>query len=822
MNTEPTRVIWQPAKRRGRLLVVLLGIVLGQFILYGPSLVGKKILLPLDYLALPAVYLPSTPETQEIVPQNLILSDLALQWEPLRQNAVTEFQAGRLPMWSPYQYTGAPAVWPKFSPFMLIKCSMASPIIIAWAQLCAALVAGMGMYVFCRRVLGTGFWAAAFPAWCYPLTGFFVFWQGFPTCGAIYWLPWLLLVIDRGVRRPGLSGLIGVTATTAILVVSGAIDVAGQALMIGGLYAIWCWLDEHRRHPLQRKASAAVLTIVCGSLLGILLAAPYLLPAIEYAKTGARMERRGAGEEERPPVGLSAIPQAVLPDMYGASDNSSFRITFENQYESSAATYTGVMATLLVAPLAWCSRRQRSRNIFWGCLILFGLSWCMNVPGLVQLLRLPGLNMMSHNRLVFASSFALLAMAAVGLDALGQGEAHWQKWFWAAVAILAMLMAWCVFRSVDLPVTITSKMENYIAQGKHLVGIYGPGDIQRVQAWFTWMYFKGAMLCGLTLIGWLLLRIRPELGRLAVVPLSVFLVLDLLWFAYGRSPQCDPALYYPRIPALAAVAKSAPGRVVGHACLPAILAETHGLSDVRGYDAIDPKRLVELINPAADPKMPDVRYAITQWYTPKIDLQPPDLVKLSPILDLLNVRYVIFRGEPPEGIHPAIRSDDYWVLMNSNALPRAFVPVHAETLADDGKCMGKIAAPDFDPRQVAYTTASVNLAGPCRGSVDIVSEISTRINLSAKMETPGLVVLADLWDQGWHARLNGNEVPVLRVDHALRGVVVPAGNSTLEFFYRPQSFIRGLQLCGAAAGIIAMLLGLHFWRSKRPANSPAV
>ena len=819
MNTEPTRVIWQPAKRRGRLLVVLLGIILGQFILYGPSLVGKKILLPLDILALPNVYLPVTPKTRELTVQNTVLVDLVMQWEPIRQNAVSEFHAGRLPMWSPYQYTGAPVVWPKFSPFMLLKCSLASPVIIAWAQLCTALVAGLGMYLFCRRVLMTSFWAAAFPSWCYPLTGFFVFWQGFPTCWAVYWLPWLLVVIDRGVRHPGLLKTATVAVTTGVMLVSGAIDVAGQVLMIGGLYAIWRWLDEHRKSPFQWQATRAVFTIVCGTLLGILLATPYLLPSVEYAKTGARMERRGAGSEERPPTGLSALPQTVLPDIYGSSDSNSLRVVEHNQYESSAAIYTGVMATLLMAPLAWCSRRHRSLNIFWCGLILFGLSWCLDVPGIVNLLRLPGLNMMSHNRLVFASSFAVLAMTAIGLDALVRGEVRWQKWFWAPVAILAVLLTWCVFRAVILPDSIATKMETNAAQG---LATYSAENIQRVQLWFTWAYFKGAVLCALTLIGWLLLWIRPELRQRALFAVGLFLVIDLLWFGYDRSPQCDPALYYPRIPALEAVAKSPPARVIGCGCLPAILAQTHDLRDVRGYDAIDPKRLLELIASARDPRTPNIRYAASQWFVPRVDLQPPAGVKLSPIFDLLNVGYVIFRGEPPVRIHPAIRSDDYWVLVNSNALPRAFVPVHATTLPDDGQCMERIAAPDFDPRQVAYTTAHVDLAGPCRGTVNIVSEISTRIDLSTKMETPGLVVLADLWDQGWHARLDGNAVPILRVDHALRGVVVPAGSSTLEFFYRPESLIRGLQLCAAAAGIIVILFALHFWRGKRPANSPPI
>ncbi|HEX4343727.1 MAG TPA: hypothetical protein VH255_10065, partial [Verrucomicrobiae bacterium] len=86
-----------------RLLIVVIGIVAGQCVLYGPSLVGKKILLPLDILVQPTFYLPMTPETSQMVPQDHIVLDLVTQWEPARQQAGEEFRAGRLPMWTPYQ-----------------------------------------------------------------------------------------------------------------------------------------------------------------------------------------------------------------------------------------------------------------------------------------------------------------------------------------------------------------------------------------------------------------------------------------------------------------------------------------------------------------------------------------------------------------------------------------------------------------------------------------------------------------------------------------------------------------------------------------------
>ncbi len=64
---------------------------------------------------------------------------------------------------------------------------------------------------------------------------------------------------------------------------------------------------------------------------------------------------------------------------------------------------------------------------------------------------------------------------------------------------------------------------------------------------------------------------------------------------------------------------------------------------------------------------------------------------------------------------------------------------------------------------------------------EISDEQPTRISVSMKMETPGLVVLADLWDKGWRAYLNGQPNADLRANHAVRGVVVPAGTGRLEF-----------------------------------------
>src|SRR5271169_4983549 len=128
------------SRRLPGFLLVLAGIVLGQAVLYGPSLAGNKILLPLDILAQAGVYIPQTAKTVGLAPHDMILSDLVYVSEPARRFAFSEIHQGRFPWWAPYQYGGVPFVWPKFSPFLFLECLVKSPVILAWVQLLAALV----------------------------------------------------------------------------------------------------------------------------------------------------------------------------------------------------------------------------------------------------------------------------------------------------------------------------------------------------------------------------------------------------------------------------------------------------------------------------------------------------------------------------------------------------------------------------------------------------------------------------------------------------------------------------------------------------------
>jgi hypothetical protein len=786
-----------------RAAILVAGLLACQLVLFGPSLLGVKILLPLDLLAMPGVYLPATPEYQGIVPQDFVLSDLVYAGEPAWCFAARELRAGRLPLWNPYGYCGAPfARFQYLSPFFLLYCCFPHPVMIAWVQVAKAIVAGVGAYLFFRRVLQVGLGAALIGAWCFPLTPFFVFWQGFPLPFVTAWLPWLLLAVDRAVRRPRGWGGPALALVTALVLISGQLDLSAQVLLTSGLYALWCLFDEYGRAALSQRAMASAVVPATAWGLGLVLAAPNILPLLDYTRTGSRLIRRAGGAEERPPVGLRALPQVVLPYIYGSTQSGWRYLAAGNLPESASTGYAGLLAALWLAPLGLCSRPHRSQSAFWLGAGFLGLSWVLNVPVLVSVWRLPVLNMLSHNRFVFVSAFAVLTLAVIGLDLLWRGDQRPRPWFLVGAVLAAAIGAWCAWRAADpLP---------WFAPGLR-PGASVPNQ-EVVRYHFRWYFAGAATLCAVTCAGWLTTwGVKGPAPWIAVAAGAVMLV-DLVWTGYGYSPQCDPKLYYPPVAALDQLKAAPPGRVLGVHCLPSNLNEMCGLRDIRGYDGVDPAALVAVLEIARDRRFSSPDYAVTQWYVPRLALDPGGkTLMVPPVLSLLNVRYLIFRRSPAP-VTAFIQQDDYWIVENPQALPRAFIPRAVRMENDPRRVLAALAAPDFDPARLAFTDMPVRLPQECRGSAEIVAEVPGEVTVIADMETPGLLVLADLWTSGWAASVNGHPLPVLRVNHAVRGVELPAGRSTVVFRYEPLEVFAGLRL--GAAGLV-VLAAWSAWLLRR-------
>lgn len=100
--------------------------------------------------------------------------------------------------------------------------------------------------------------------------------------------------------------------------------------------------------------------------------------------------------------------------------------------------------------------------------------------------------------------------------------------------------------------------------------------------------------------------------------------------------------------------------------------------------------------------------------------------------------------------------------------------------------------------ELAITEPS--LGGETIGKAEIVSYRQSQVMIVAQLDKPGVLVLHDLYHPAWTAMANGQPLPVLRVNKLFRGVVLPAGQHSVQFSFEP---LRWSELMEAAGRVVA-------------------
>ena len=89
-----------------------------------------------------------------------------------------------------------------------------------------------------------------------------------------------------------------------------------------------------------------------------------------------------------------------------------------------------------------------------------------------------------------------------------------------------------------------------------------------------------------------------------------------------------------------------------------------------------------------------------------------------------------------------------------------------------------------------------------------------RVDVEAQTPIPGVLVLSDVYYPGWQVLVDGESAQLLRVNHALRGVYLPAGAHSISFVFRPLIFYVGLGVTGLAALLVAIAVGVSILRTS--------
>jgi len=98
--------------------------------------------------------------------------------------------------------------------------------------------------------------------------------------------------------------------------------------------------------------------------------------------------------------------------------------------------------------------------------------------------------------------------------------------------------------------------------------------------------------------------------------------------------------------------------------------------------------------------------------------------------------------------------------------------------------------------------------------------LATTVNISFVADCDRLLVFTDSWAPGWSATIDGIPTPVLRINNAIRGVMVPAGEHSLVWHYRPRFLAPLLALLATGLGISGILIAAPWWSRPFPIPIP--
>jgi hypothetical protein len=213
---------------------------------------------------------------------------------------------------------------------------------------------------------------------------------------------------------------------------------------------------------------------------------------------------------------------------------------------------------------------------------------------------------------------------------------------------------------------------------------------------------------------------------------------------------------------------------------------------------------------------------------PKIGLPPPE------ILDLVGAEVAIIPSSaaPTEA---TIASDTVFTVRRS-ARPRAWIVHRAEILPPldvrspslSEQRTHEILFPLETSRDWAQTAVvetaeapivqPVPLGSEAPESCKVVASEPARVEILARLASPGIVVLADAYYPGWRLTVESDGVrregSILRTNRVMRGVALPAGNHRLAYEYRPAMFRWGAAISVlAAVGLVGVVL---VRRRRRP------
>jgi hypothetical protein len=590
---------------------------------------------------------------------------------------------------------------------------------------------------------------------------------------------------------------------------------------------------------------------------GAALALPQLLPTLDYLVHDSQRSTQTSEQVAQTGLETPLLWQLLVPDRYATTTLTGahpLALLDLQQARTPAAinraeTSMGIgVLGLVLALLAILFGRGWRTRLYAGVALASLALLCTPVLLRAGATVFPLLRLGSPKRLLLLTSFALAVLAAGGVDLLRGPRLRVSVAAWAASLAVA------------------------IAALVSLIGVPGGHDGGQIDAWAA----RIAAASGQA-------DVRAAQVKAAVPPENFALAADAAHRgkraggrrgarSAGAAPPAAPAdgrgLEHARPPprlaaARRAVDRAAPRRLADAARradrAPRTRARQHrppqgpAARSAAARRGRRPRSAGRALAPRARRRRPelaaselprDVRLHDLQCYAPMaprrlcalLDALEPGVVLsgsaiggfqqeatlASPLLDLLGVDALLtsHEAELPPGWKEGGRAGPVRVLVNDEALPRAFVVPRAEAVTGEAERLARLTAPDFDPRAVVLLEDRAAASRAPSAAPDAPPRVATitawspgHLTIEVPEGEPGVLVVSEGWHDGWRASIGGQRVPVWCADQTV--LAVPLENrddQIVELVFDPP-LVRVAAWVGAALWA-ALLVGV-LWPSRR-------
>jgi hypothetical protein len=725
------------------------------------------------------------------IPNKAQYPDVIRQLYPWRIEAIRQWREGAVPLWNPYNFSGAPllanfqsaALYPFNSLFLIFTKETAWTLLVALQPFLALLFT----YLY-LRLIRVSVLASLFGAVSYGISGFMTVWLEYNTVGHIMaWLPLQMLSIELLSQKNSRSlwGYILLTLSVALSLLAGHPQVALYAIFFAAIYGAF------------RLKGKAKIWAGISMALGFGLSAAQLIPGLELMSVSARTNHT---YEQMMRDNLIAPWQTLMmffPNLFGNPVSRTYWPT---------DTYVGKVTSIGLIPLffllsAFRLRKDKVVRFYIIATIVIGLFITANpVTALLYRFSLPIISSSSPTLMVFLFSFCLAVLTSFGIDGWTR-EPHSLK----KLAVRAMQVLTGIAAVAAVFIVISGLKAHATVAIRALI--------------------YAAAFSAVTLTGFYI-AIRNKNLMIPMLWLLLFVhTMDLSYVFFKFNPFVPVSYMYPPHAVSDHLSKQkVPQRFWGYgtAAIDANIATYLRIYSPDGYDPLYPKWYGEFIGAAKNGQL--IRTftnstrsdaAITSGFG-ETDFQNNSFRRQ--ILRALGVSTILDRVENgttektfPPGKYTLTPVSDWHAFtdLGSPAIVRiASLSAVAQTKEEFEQAFFH---PSFDPASQAifHDPSLPPLAGT--GSVAVTAYTSNMVEASTDTGGTTMMVVANTYYPGWKAYVDGQPTSLLRVNWTMNGVAIPSGKHTVTLKYEPSSFQIGVW---ASALSMLLFVGMVIARKK--------